>query len=170
VGVQAERRADPRRPLALASAWTRKRGRERQPDVPPRRQADRDNPDDWRTARQPISDDAPVVIAIEIGEPQLADRLSALLAELPGLRLAAPGEPADAALVDWGHPSRALTPRELDVLALIAEGSSNKAIARRLAISVHRVKFHNASLLDKLDAQGRAEAGAQGARLGAIRL
>jgi DNA-binding CsgD family transcriptional regulator len=56
------------------------------------------------------------------------------------------------------------------VLALIAEGASNKAIARRLAISVHTVKFHIASLLDKLDAQGRAEAVAQGARLGAIRL
>ncbi len=67
-------------------------------------------------------------------------------------------------------PDVGLTPRELDVLALIAEGASNKAIARRLAISVHTVKFHIASLLDKLDAQGRAEAVAQGARLGAIRL
>jgi DNA-binding CsgD family transcriptional regulator len=55
------------------------------------------------------------------------------------------------------------------VLALIAEGASNKAIARRLAISVHAVKFHIASLLGKLDAQGRAEAVAQGTRLGAIR-
>jgi DNA-binding CsgD family transcriptional regulator len=115
-----------------------------------------------------------VVIAVEIGEPELADRLSALLAAVPGLRLAAPGEPADAALVLPSDPERgaevALTPRELDVLALIAEGASNKAIARRLAISVHTVKFHIASLLDKLDAQGRAEAVAQGARLGAIRL
>ena len=56
------------------------------------------------------------------------------------------------------------------MLALIAEGASNKAIARRLTISVHTVKFHIASLLDKLDAQDRAEAVAQGARLGAIRL
>ena len=67
-------------------------------------------------------------------------------------------------------PDVALTPRELDVLALIAEGASNKAIARRLEISVHTVKFHIASLLDKLDAQGRAEAVAQGARLRALRL
>jgi DNA-binding CsgD family transcriptional regulator len=115
-----------------------------------------------------------VVVAIEIGEPELADRLTALLADVPGLRLAAPGEPADAALVIPGEPEPepdvALTPRELDVLALIAEGASNKAIARRLTISVHTVKFHIASLLDKLDAQGRAEAVAQGARLGAIRL
>ena len=77
--------------------------------------------------------------------------------------LVIPGEPEPG-------PDVGLTPRELDVLALIADGASNKAIARRLAISVHTVKFHIASLLDKLDAQGRAEAVAQGARLGAIRL
>ena len=96
----------------------------------------------------------------------------ALLADVPGLRLAAPGEPADATLVAGNEPAPdvALTPRELDVLALIAEGASNKAIARRLEISVHTVKFHIASLLDKLDAQGRAEAVAQGARLRALRL
>jgi DNA-binding CsgD family transcriptional regulator len=114
-----------------------------------------------------------VVIAIEIGEPELADRLAAILADVPRLRLAAPGEPADAALVAPGEPRApdvALTPRELDVLALIAEGASNKVIARRLAISVHTVKFHIASLLDKLDAQGRAEAVAQAARFGAIKL
>jgi DNA-binding CsgD family transcriptional regulator len=119
-------------------------------------------------------DPSVVVVAVEISEPELADRLTALLADVPGLRLAAPGEPADAALVVRDEPDPgmevALTPRELDVLALIAEGASNKAIARRLAISVHTVKFHIASLLDKLDAQGRAEAVAQGARLGAIRL
>jgi DNA-binding CsgD family transcriptional regulator len=113
-----------------------------------------------------------LVVAIEIGEPELADRLAALLADVPGLRLAAPGEPADATLVAGSEPAPdvALTPRELDVLALIAEGASNKAIARRLEISVHTVKFHIASLLDKLDAQGRAEAVAQGARLRALRL
>jgi DNA-binding CsgD family transcriptional regulator len=117
---------------------------------------------------------APLVLAIEIGEPALADRLAALLADVPGLRLAAPDEPADALLVAPGDkPTEsdvALTPRELDVLALVAEGASNKAIARRLQISVHTVKFHIASLLDKLDAQGRTEAVAQAARLGAIKL
>ena len=115
----------------------------------------------------------PVVIAIEIGETELADRLAALLADVPGLRLAAPGEPADAALVAGRQttpdPEVALTARELDVLALLAEGASNKAIARALAISVHTVKFHIASLFDKLDAEGRTEAVAQAARLGAIK-
>ena len=119
-----------------------------------------------------IGEPPALVVAIEVGEPELADRLAALLADVPGLRLAAPGEPADATLVAPGEPAPdvALTPRELDVLALIAEGASNKAIARRLEISVHTVKFHIASLLDKLDAQGRAEAVAQGARLRALRL
>ena len=115
---------------------------------------------------------APLVLAIEIGEGALADRLAALIARVPGLRLAAPGEPADASLVVPGERPEtdlALTPREFDVLALIAEGASNKAIARRLKISVHTVKFHIASLLDKLDAEGRTEALAQAARLGAIR-
>ncbi len=115
---------------------------------------------------------APIVVAIEIGEGALADRLAALLADVPGLRLAAPGEPADVRLVAVRGPQEpdvALTPRKLDVLALIAEGASNKAIARKLGISVHTVKFHIASLLDKLDADGRTEAVAQAARIGAIR-
>jgi DNA-binding CsgD family transcriptional regulator len=116
---------------------------------------------------------APIIIAIDVGEPALADRLAALLADVPGLRLAAPGELADAVLVAGGERAMdrdvALTPREFDVLALLAEGASNKAIARKLAISVHTVKFHIASLFDKLDAEGRTEAVAQAARLGAIR-
>ena len=51
-----------------------------------------------------MTDQAPVVIAIAIGKPELADRLSALLADVPGVRLAAPGEPADAALVIPDEP------------------------------------------------------------------
>jgi DNA-binding CsgD family transcriptional regulator len=97
-----------------------------------------------------MSGEAPaLVVTIEIGEPELADRLAALLADVPGLRLAAPGEPADATLVVAGEPAPdvALTPRELEVLAMIAEGASNKAIARQLNISVHTVKFHIASRL-----------------------
>ena len=45
------------------------------------------------------SPSAPVVVAIEIDEPALTDRLAALLAEVPGLRLAVPGEMADVAVV-----------------------------------------------------------------------
>jgi len=63
-----------------------------------------------------------------------------------------------------------LTPRELEVLTLLAEGASNKTIARRLGISVHTAKFHVGSLLDKLDAVGRTDALAHAARLGVINL
>ena len=55
-----------------------------------------------------------------------------------------------------------LTPRELDVLAAIGAGSSNKAIARDLGISLHTVKFHIESLFRKLNARTRAEAVAKG--------
>ena len=86
-----------------------------------------------------------VVVAIEISDSALADRLASLLG----------GE---------------LTPRERDVLALMAEGASNKAIARQLGISVHTAKFHVGSLLDKLDATGRTDAVAHAARRGVIHL
>ncbi len=64
----------------------------------------------------------------------------------------------------------ALTPRELEVLALIAAGASNKLIARRLGISVHTAKFHVAGILEKLAAGSRAEAVAIAARLGLVLL
>jgi DNA-binding CsgD family transcriptional regulator len=51
-----------------------------------------------------------------------------------------------------------LTPRELEVLATLAEGMTNKAIARRLNISLHTVKFHVESLFRKLGARTRTEA------------
>jgi DNA-binding NarL/FixJ family response regulator len=55
-----------------------------------------------------------------------------------------------------------LTPRELDVLAAIGSGLSNKQIARQLRISLHTVKFHIESLFRKLGARTRAEAVAKG--------
>jgi DNA-binding CsgD family transcriptional regulator len=106
----------------------------------------------------------------------LADRLTALLAAVPGLRIVGPNETADvtlvppataAALRDGEIP---LSHRELEVLALLAEGASNKEIARRLGISVHTAKFHVGSLLDKLDAVGRTDAVAHAARRGVINL
>lgn len=122
----------------------------------------------------PAGDD--VIIAIAVGDPVLADRLAALLADVPGLRLVADGEASDVRLVapDPAHPpisgEAVLTPREQEVLRLLAEGSSNKEIARRLGISAHTAKFHVGQLLDKLDATGRTDAVAQAARLGVIQL
>jgi DNA-binding CsgD family transcriptional regulator len=117
-----------------------------------------------------------IVIAVEIGDAGLADRLASLLDGVAGLRLAAPGEAATVTIVARDPRNAAephgfdLTPRELDVLALLAEGASNKAIARQLGISVHTAKFHVGSLLDKLDATGRTDAVAHAARRGVIHL
>jgi two-component system, NarL family, response regulator YdfI len=64
----------------------------------------------------------------------------------------------------------ALTPREREVLALLAEGVGNKTIAWKLAISEHTVKFHVASIMGKLNATSRTEAVAVGIRKGLILL
>jgi DNA-binding NarL/FixJ family response regulator len=63
-----------------------------------------------------------------------------------------------------------LTSRELDVLAAMADGASNKAIARRLGISFHTAKFHVAGILAKLDADSRTEAVTKAAQLGLVML
>ena len=55
-------------------------------------------------------------------------------------------------------PRTLFTPREVEVLAGIGDGLTNKMIARRLAISPHTVKFHVESVLKKLGARTRAEA------------
>ena len=67
-------------------------------------------------------------------------------------------------------PLQPLTPRELQVLGLLAEGLANKQIAGRLGISDHTVKFHVAAVFEKLGAGTRAEAVAIGARRGVVML
>ncbi len=67
-------------------------------------------------------------------------------------------------------PSETLTARELEVLQLIAEGQPNKAIAARLHISEHTVKFHVNAILSKLGAQSRTDAVVRASRLGLILL
>jgi len=133
-----------------------------------------------------------VTIALAIDDPSLCERIVALLIDVAGVRLVGPHERADMTLVSAPNPvvaagdssddtladgqaispRRALhvTPREREVLALLAEGASNKTIARRLGISVHTAKYHVGSLLDKLDATGRTDAVAHAARIGVIDL
>lgn len=85
---------------------------------------------------------------------------------------------ADSALVDTlrlnaGNDRAApdaLTPRELEVINLIAEGLPNKIIANQLNISEHTVKFHVNAILTKLGAQSRTEAVVRATRLGYITL
>jgi DNA-binding NarL/FixJ family response regulator len=61
-----------------------------------------------------------------------------------------------------------LTPREIEVLQLLAAGLGNKEIAARLHISEHTAKFHVASILSKLGAATRTEAVTQGIRRGLV--
>lgn len=63
-----------------------------------------------------------------------------------------------------------LSPREIEVLAMLAEGTSNKAIAFRLGISEHTVKFHVTSIMTKLNAGSRTEAVTLGIRQGLVML
>lgn len=120
---------------------------------------------------------APIRLALDVRDDVLGARLAALLGQIGGLELVADSDRADAVLSEpAGRPARAngedlaLSPRELEVLGLLADGASNKAIARSLGISIHTAKFHIGSLLDKLDAGGRTDAVAQAARLGVIKL
>lgn len=65
-------------------------------------------------------------------------------------------------------PGEALSAREIEVLAMLAEGLGNKDIAARLKISEHTVKFHVSSILGKLGVTTRGEAVARGVREGLI--
>jgi len=81
-----------------------------------------------------------------------------------GIRAALRGErvldPAAAALLPTlgDDPLQQLTPRELEVLKLLAEGLANKAVAKRLGIGEKTVKTHVSSLLAKLGLKDRTQA------------
>jgi len=81
--------------------------------------------------------------------------------DLEGLLAASSPAPSSA-------ENSVLTPRELEVLGMLAEGAANKHIAWKLGISEHTVKFHVASILGKLNAATRTEAVAIGMRKGMI--
>lgn len=95
---------------------------------------------------------------------------SALLAAANGLAVFEPEFAADllSTVDEQPQPLEDLTPRENDVLQLLAEGLSNRAIASKLDISEHTVKFHVNAILGKLDAQSRTEAVVQAMRMGLI--
>ena len=78
--------------------------------------------------------------------------------------------PASAPRALPSSPTQTLTPREIEVLGMLAEGLGNKAIAWRLDISEHTVKFHVGSILAKLNASSRTEAVTLGIRQGLIML
>jgi NarL family two-component system response regulator YdfI len=113
------------------------------------------------------------VLASDISSEQL---IAALKAVAAGLVVTHPAEiaamlpvaePASRALAELAEP---LTPREGEVLQMLASGLGNKEIAARLSISEHTVKFHVASILGKLGASTRTEAVSIGIRRGLVLL
>ena len=110
-----------------------------------------------------------------MASPALADRIASVLSNVEDVELVGASLEADAVIVATTAPRDAdaevaLTARELEVLALLAEGASNKLIARRLGISTHTAKYHVASLLEKLDAVSRTDAVTSAARIGVLHL
>ena len=105
------------------------------------------------------------------------EMIAAIEAAAAGLVALYPGD-LQALLPAPSRPERvlpedmaeALTPRELEVFAMLAEGAGNKAIAWKLGISEHTVKFHVASIMGKLRAASRTEAVSIGIRKGLIML
>ncbi len=131
-----------------------------------------------------VADEAAGEVALTAGTRGLLFRdvepaplAAALLAVARGLAVFDPGlselraAPRGGAstATSTGSPD-SLTPREREVLALLAEGLSNKAIADRLSISEHTAKFHVNAVLAKLGVQRRTEAVVRAARLGLVTL
>lgn len=116
-------------------------------------------------------------VAVLPRDAQPAEIVGALEAAAAGLVVLHP-QSADAllaALPSIGHSTddvgvEQLTAREIEVLAMLAEGEGNKSIARRMGISEHTVKFHVGSILGKLRAASRTEAVTIGVRRGLIML
>jgi DNA-binding NarL/FixJ family response regulator len=109
----------------------------------------------------------------EISAQQLAAAMQAVASGLVVLHPAlanhiAPGRTASSPALN--ELAESLTPREREILQMLAAGLSNKEIASRLKISEHTAKFHVASILGKLGAASRTEAVSLGIRRGLVLL
>ena len=106
------------------------------------------------------------------------DRLNAAaLAVIQDLTVVAPEYLEEIALTGSNAAARfdlievePLTPREFDVLELLADGLTNREIAAKLAISHHTVKFHLTSLMNKLDVHSRTEAVTKASKAGILEI
>ena len=131
---------------------------------------------DPQTTAQALRMGARAVLPAELPRAQL---LAALEAVWRGFLVAMPVE-VETIVAAYKIPASAtndveellepLTPREQEVLRMLALGLANKEIAARLKISEHTVKFHVAAILGKLGAASRTEAVALGIRHGLILL
>jgi two-component system nitrate/nitrite response regulator NarL len=103
-------------------------------------------------------------VAFLAGDAGSAELVSAVQSVVNGLIVIDPRIAGIAGLRWSGTPAPIgptedlLTPREMEVLRLVANGLPNKTIAHQLDISEHTVKFHVGSILTKLDAASRTEA------------
>jgi LuxR family maltose regulon positive regulatory protein len=97
-----------------------------------------------------------------LGDPQGYVRVFAGTALLP------PKPAAAASLIPSADLAEALTPREVEVLRLVAEGLSNQQIASQLYLSLATVKKHTSSILGKLDTSNRTQAIARARQLGLL--
>ena len=118
----------------------------------------------WADAREIQAAVEAAGASLLVLHPDIAGHLSMLSGEEP-LPDTTPQIPARDASASPGQP---LSPREAEILNLVASGLGNKEIAWRLKISEHTVKFHVRSIFNKLNASGRAEAVAIGVRRGLI--
>jgi len=119
-------------------------------------------------------------VYLDVADAVTRRRLAALVKADPEIVLVAEAEQADvvvserviatAAPATVPREGAALTPRELDVLRLVAQGLGNKEIAAELDLSAHTVKYHLASVLAKLGARSRTEAVSRGIRTGLLPL
>ena len=96
-----------------------------------------------------------------IGKSQSVARIAAALDEV-----AAGGEAFDVLQPRAGLPASNLTPRQLEVLLLVAQGRQNKQIAAELNIAERTVKLHITALLDTMDARNRTHLLVQARRAG----
>ena len=112
------------------------------------------------------------VLPVDATAPEIAAAIEAVAAGLVVLHPSAPpvsvSRPTGTRRPGGETGIDQLTPRELEILTMIAEGLGNRAIAQRLGISTHTVKFHIASTLDKLGARSRTEAVTIAVRRGAL--
>jgi two-component system, NarL family, nitrate/nitrite response regulator NarL len=146
---------------------------------------------DWNAAVERLSvlnEDSPPVLALLPSRGDAADAwaagarglllhnadadeiATALVGVARGLAVFDPGLAAAVFPAPVPAPQEDLTPREREVLQLVAEGLPNKLIASRLKISEHTVKFHVNAILSKLNVASRTEAVVRAARLGLILL
>jgi DNA-binding NarL/FixJ family response regulator len=133
-----------------------------------------------RVEQMALSEGAQAALAADVPATSLAAALTAVQAGLIVLDQPLRTSPRalepnslgtdDAPFGTVRRAARPLTAREREILSLVAGGTSNKGVARALAVSTNTVKFHLAAVFAKLAVTTRAEAVAEAIRRGELSL